>query len=96
MRTIDIQAKEWLDRLNGNSYFSAQITIDGIKTYNIPFQYGYESAYMDASFRFLFKNGLIKEEVGRYYSWCKENSIILNASIKRGCRKSDVVKFGEE
>jgi hypothetical protein len=28
INTIDIQAKEWFDRINGNSYFSGQVTLD--------------------------------------------------------------------
>ena len=28
MKTIDIIAKEWFDKINGNSYFSAIIIID--------------------------------------------------------------------
>ena len=28
IKTIDINAKEWRDKINGNSYFSAIITIN--------------------------------------------------------------------
>jgi len=28
IKTLDIQAKEWFDKVNGNSYFSAQVTIN--------------------------------------------------------------------
>ena len=28
IKTIDIQAKEWFDKVNGNSYFSANVTIN--------------------------------------------------------------------
>ena len=35
VKTIDIQAKEWFDKINGNSYFSAVITLNfGLKTKN--------------------------------------------------------------
>ena len=40
IKTIDIQAKEWFDKVNGNSYFSAIATINyGLqdqKTINVP------------------------------------------------------------
>jgi hypothetical protein len=49
MKTIDINAKEWFDKVNGNSYFSAVITIDfGMPTqkeYRLPFQYGSGTAW---------------------------------------------------
>lgn len=28
IKTIDIQAKEWFDKINGNSYFSAIVTVN--------------------------------------------------------------------
>lgn len=42
--TIVIDAYRWFDRINGNSYFSARISIpthSGARYLNIPFQYGY-------------------------------------------------------
>ncbi len=47
IKTIDIIVKEWFDRINGNSYFSANITINfnkknQVKIY-VPFTYGYGS-----------------------------------------------------
>ena len=32
MKTLDINAREWFDKVNGNSYFSAQIVVD----YDLP------------------------------------------------------------
>ena len=45
IKTIDIQAKEWFDKVNGNSYFAALVTVNfGMsdeKTIKVPYQYGY-------------------------------------------------------
>jgi hypothetical protein len=45
IKTIDVQAKEWFDKINGNSYFSANVTINyGLKnaiSFYMPMQYGY-------------------------------------------------------
>ena len=39
-----VTTKEWRDRINGNTYFSANIDdLEKDKTYKIPFQYGYGS-----------------------------------------------------
>jgi len=44
IKTIDVQAKEWFDKLNGNSYFSGIITLNfgmpDVETFIIRFQYG--------------------------------------------------------
>jgi len=51
--TIDIQAREWFDKVNGNSYFDCTVTFDfGLPTqrqFICPFQYGYGSAYETAA-----------------------------------------------
>ena len=53
--TIDIQAREWFDKINGNSYFDCTVTFDfGLPTeqkYLCPFQYGYGSAYETAAMK---------------------------------------------
>lgn len=49
MRTkeIETQVKRWHDKINGNSYFSARVTVWNTRgrksTFCIPFQYGYGS-----------------------------------------------------
>lgn len=98
-KTIDIIAKEWFDKVNGNSYFSAQVTTDygmkSEKTYKLPLQYGYGDSYRYAAASMLNKKGFdIPEnvEIGRY---CREDGIICRANIQRGCKKSDVKNFGE-
>ena len=50
MKTIDIIANEYHDRINKNSYFNCGITIDKEtdqeKHIHLPFQYGYEDQYI--------------------------------------------------
>lgn len=54
IKTIDIQAKEWFDKVNGNSYFSAEVTINyGMKNqvnFYIPMNYGYGDSYRYKAF----------------------------------------------
>ena len=53
LKTIDIEAKEWRDRIYGNSYFSSDVTLnygmDNQETIKLPFQYGYGDQYYHAS-----------------------------------------------
>lgn len=100
MKTIDINAKEWFDKVNGNSYFSAVVTIDyGLKTqkaFTLPFQYGYEDHYIDMANQLLVKEGLIiskRHKNGVYpplWQYCRDNRIILRTSKTENCKKRDL------
>ena len=96
MKTIDIQAREWFDRLNGNSYFSSNITIDnGLETeqsFYIPLTYGYENHYKDFSFEYLIKHSVIldSEKMERLHNYCDRKGIVLNCSKQENCRKRDL------
>lgn len=52
IKTIDVITRQWFDRINGNTYFSARITVNfGMKnelTITMPFQYGYGSYEYEA------------------------------------------------
>ena len=97
MKTLDIQAREWFDRIPGNSYFSAVITIDyGMNTEQtipINFMYGYENYYEYAAFEELKKRGLIETDERSLSKYCKNNGIALRSSIQRDCLKRDVINF---
>lgn len=66
MKTIDIQAREWSDKINGNSYFSAIVTVDyaieSERQIKIPFAYGYWDYYEDAA-RWFAKQGFGDDEI---------------------------------
>lgn len=93
-KTIDVNAKEWFDRVNGNSYFSAIITVDfGLPTEKklyLPFQYGYGDHYLS----------MAAKELGfpvniPLWKHCRDNDIILRKSKQDKCLKKDVVAFGK-
>lgn len=97
MKTLDIQAKEWFDSVNGNSYFSGIVTIDfGLdteQTFKMPFQYGYEQAYEQEATQLLVKAGLVPENTA-LWRWCRQNDVVLNSNIQRRQNKSVVKQFG--
>lgn len=100
LHTIDISAKEWFDKANGNSYHSVQITTNFGKpdeqTFYAPFQYGYGEAYMQTATKVLQQHKLIPNN-GHLVLWryCEANNIILRNNITRGCKKRDVVAWGK-
>lgn len=97
IHTIDLQAKEWFDKVNGNSYFSAQITLNfGLKnqeTIKIPFQYGYGSQFEHEALKKLQAMGHFTDIYSSLYR-VKEYGVILRTS-KVNALKRDVKAFGE-
>lgn len=95
IKTIDILAKEWFDKVNGNSYFSAQVTVNyGMadeKTYYIPFEYGYGSYFEQAAQQMLVKEGLIAN-ISLYE--LKEQGIVIRSNKQVKCKKAEVKQFG--
>lgn len=98
MKNITINAKEWFDRVNGNSYFSARISIDGEPAGVLPFQYGYGDHYVDMANQWLDQNGIIDNprhgNGSREPLWvyCRDRGINLYTSKVEGCRKRDLDK----
>jgi hypothetical protein len=94
LKTIDIQAKEWFDKINGNSYFSAVITLNyGMKyekTIKIPFTYGYGTYYEQESKYVLTELNYISPGHESLYSFCKRNNIILRSNKKEKCLKREL------
>jgi hypothetical protein len=92
-QTIDINAKHWFDRINGNSYFSAEVTINygqaDAQTFILPFQYGYGDAYIYASLSELNKRGLIG---ATNTADLREEGIILRNYIQKNCKKRELAK----
>ena len=96
IKTIDVNAKEWFDRVNGNSYFSADITVNfGMKTekhFTLPFQYGYGNHYEHQAFKELQKQGLVKPEDERtsYWGYYRDHGIIYRHSKRENCLKREL------
>ncbi|MEJ6794579.1 MAG: hypothetical protein QNK68_06180 [Flavobacteriales bacterium] len=93
-KTIDIQAKEWFDKVNGNSYFAGTITINygTIKeeTFLMPFQYGYGSQYEQEAKAILCQYNKIPADYLGLSSICRDNKIQLNTQIETDCLKREL------
>lgn len=100
IKTIDITAREWFDRANGNSYFSARAIVNygmpNAQTVKVPFQYGYGDHYIEQSAQALESAGLINPQhyengsTEALWQYCQRNRIILRTSkektLKRDCK----------
>jgi len=96
VKTIDIQAKEWTDKINGNSYFVSKIIVNkslkNEKRYVLPFQYGYGESYQDKALELLKENGLIKETS---VFKLKNEGVIIKSQKQGNCLEKEVVNFGK-
>ena len=97
--SITILAREWFDKVNGNSYFSAQVYINGKRVLNLPFQYDYGDQYAQAAKEELMDMGVInikKSANGTsqpLWLYCKNNGIDLIADKAENQLKRDVEAF---
>lgn len=93
IKTIDINAWEWFDKVNGNSYFSAEVILNfGYEdqvNLKIPFQYGYGDHYVYMGFKEIEK--FIGFKIESNYDFVKNNKIILRTHKTENCRKRDLM-----
>ena len=97
LKTIDINAKEWVDYANANSYFSSKVTLNyGLhneKSIKLPFQYGYEDAYIDQSLYqvgMLFPRSYWYDKFLQKYDITNRYKIKIHNSIIKNCKKSQL------
>ena len=100
LKTIDINVKEWHDKINGNSYFSSDVILNygmnSQETIKVPFQYGYGDHYIYQSLREIQKlfpkSKWYKENLLGKYQIQDEYKIIIRNSIKTNCLKKELNK----
>lgn len=100
IKTIDVNALEWFDKVNGNSYFAGTVTLDfgtpDEVSFTLPFQYGYGDQYLTEAMIQLVERGYIQAEKYPYggypplWSYCRENGIILRKSKQADRRKREL------
>lgn len=100
VKTIDITALSWFDKVNGNSYFAATVIVNyqmkNEQRFTLPFQYGYGDHYVSEAANELDAKGIIKLE--KYsngsrkslWGYCEDNKIILRTTKHDNCKKSEL------
>ena len=100
LKTIDINAKQWHDKIYGNSYFSSRVILNygmnSQKIIKVPFQYGYGDHYLYQSLREIQKlfpkSKWYRENLLGKYQIQNEYKIIIRNSIKTNCLKRELNK----
>lgn len=93
---ITIQTKEWFDKQNGNSYFSAQVHLGNDLIMSLPFQYGYNGAIQEVENRLAKHFGACAER-WELRDLLRQNGIEISESktksLKRNLSKESFEDF---
>ncbi len=97
---IEVQGREWFDRVNGNSYCSARVLVDDELVAVIPFQYGYGHAFEQYAGEELARLSIVSltqysssmESLPRY---CERNGIHYSNHICSALKR-EVKEWGSE
>lgn len=60
-KSISIVGRRWFQRSYGNTYFSADIYVNGVQAGRIPFSYGYGDQYLYEAIDWLEENGYMPD-----------------------------------
>ena len=98
IKTIDVNFKEWFDKVNGNSYNAGTVTVNfGMKTqksFSCSMEYGYGDYYLQRAIETLKKEKLINtDQYTPLWRFCADNKIILRNNIGRGCKKKELLNY---
>lgn len=85
---VEVDVREWFDKINGNSYFTAYVYFKG-ETYFIDFTYGYGDYSTQAAHELLVKKGLIAENV-KMWDLREKYNIHFRTNKEEVSRKSDL------
>lgn len=97
MQSITIIGRRWFNPREGNSYFSASILVDGREVHQLPCEYGYGDAYLDAAGKWLDESGTLPSRLGRIagnpmslWRYCEVRGIELYTTVAQVRRKRDL------
>ena len=98
IESITINALEWLDKINGNSYHASHIYVEFKDGTDLdlyaPFQYGYGDHYVQAAGELLTERGVLEmSPMSVLWTICDDHGIILHKSITTALKR-EVVALG--
>lgn len=98
LKTVEIHAKEWFDKLNGNSYYSGKVFVNtGLKnafSFTMQFDYGYGNYYIQKASELLRQHGITKQDI-RDFSLMSDLKIKVVSNKQEKCLKRDVKLYGK-
>lgn len=95
MKNIHIEGRRWRDKVNGNTYHSARVFVDGELAAVAPFQYGYGDQYQWTGWAALVKARNLKtdKQPESPFRWCDLNGVKYSADYM-DTLKRNVIAWG--
>ena len=96
IKAITVIGRRWFDKINGNTYFSADILVNNTLVHSIHYQYGYDDFYMQAAGEWLAKYGYTHPEhypsggITPLWSYCNDKGISYYYTVTDVMRKRDL------
>ena len=90
---ILIIGRRWFARTYGNTYFTAEISVNGKFLQKIGPEYGYGDHYIDQAFAWLADNGHISgydSQRSRPWRWAQDHKVNLIYSVSDVRREKDL------
>lgn len=91
MKTLYVLGKRWFDKVNGNTYHSATIYINGEFYKKIDCRYGYDDQYLQSANELLIEDKIIKDINHVFlYTYCNDKNIKFCYDVVDVQRKKDL------
>lgn len=91
-RSIYIEAREWFDKENGNSYYSARVWVDGKHAFTTGLDYGYDNQNEYDVTAKLVELGYLPDSLAeKSIRWAKDLGLDVY-TVKYATRKRDLWK----
>lgn len=92
-RSLFVEGREWFDKVNGNSYFSARIWVDGGQVAILTFQYGYGDQFLYEAQKKLLELGYLPQSGKNQGLWAiaQQNGFDFYSS-KSNTKKAEMFK----
>lgn len=92
MQSLVVIGRRWFDKVNGNTYHTAEILIDGLRLYKSERTYGYDQQYLHTARTWLETNGYATFD-GHHehlWRWAERVGVTFSYSVTDVARKGDL------
>lgn len=100
IQSIMVIGKRWFDKINGSTYCSSRVFINGKFSFAIPYEYGYGDYYEQSARVELKKREICDFEVysngvlESFHSYCERTNINYETIVTDGLKR-DMISWGE-
>ena len=96
INSIIIIGRRWFERVNGNTYHTAQIFINGKCVHRTTFSYGYGDQFIWTAYKWLENKDYVHPEHQKHgatepiWQYCQRNDITFSYTVVDVSRKKDL------